>query len=186
MRGLVVGLVGLLLVAGCSSTQTMPAAEAPPVNGTPAAVSVADPVRVTIPRLAVIDEIVPVGLEQNGEMELPDVSEVGWYRFAPKPGEPGRAVLAGHVDWDGVDGAFKHLGDLRAGDELTITDASGASRVFAVYDVQQIPKADYQARTVPLVFGATGEREIALVTCSGRVVQHDYLDNTVVSARLAS
>src|SRR5690606_18024872 len=141
--------------------------------------------------------VVPVGLCETkapprcehgrGEMELPDVSETGWYNpdgLGIAPGEHGRAVLASHVDWEGTPGAFKHLPDLKPGDAIRTVDAAGVEREWVVYDTHQIPKAQYRERTVPLLFGESGT-ELALVTCSGDVSGGSYLDNTIVRARPA-
>lgn len=187
-------LAGLLLVASCGYGG-VPAAEAPPVNGDPVVVSVAEPVSVTITSLDVTDEVVPVGLctvkappgcpNGRGEMELPDVSETGWYELGPKPGAVGRAVLASHVDWEGTPGAFKHLPQVKPGDVVRTIDADGVEVEFVVYDTHQIDKDDYQAQTVPLLFGGSQGRELALVTCSGDVEAGSYTDNTIVRARAA-
>lgn len=176
----------LALVAGCATG--VPSREAPPVTA-----AAADPVQVTIPSLRVTDEVVPVGLCETkapprcekgiGEMELPEVTETGWYRLGPRPGELGRAILAGHVDWKGTPGAFKQLGALRPGDLIRTTDAAGIEREWRVYDVHQIPKRDYAARAVPLLFDDSRGPELALVTCSGDVSGGEYSDNTIVRAR---
>lgn len=195
-------LVGLLLVASCGYGG-VPAAEAPPVSGdlasavTPVSSEVAEPVSMTIPALNVTDGIVPVGLcdkkapprceTGTGEMELPDVSEIGWYRLAPKPGDVGRAVLASHVDYSGTPGAFKHLGNLKPGDRFTVAGSDGVELTFAVYKVQpKLKKSEYAQVTVPLVFGPTMDHEVALITCSGQPASGQYPDNTVVLARLVT
>ena len=36
--------------------------------------------------------VVPVGVEPDGDMEIPGVTEVGWYRHGPLPGDGGSAV----------------------------------------------------------------------------------------------
>lgn len=181
-------LAGLVLVASCGTVQMMPAAEAPAVNGDPVpAAVVATPVALTIPALGVTDDIVPVGLEPNNEMELPPVTQVGWYKLAPKPGEVGRAVIAGHVDWHGTPGAFKHLGTLTSGDTVIVRGADGVKLTFSVYMVQpKLKKIEYKTVTAPLIFKPTSYREIALVTCSGTVKAGEYSDNTVAIARLVS
>jgi sortase (surface protein transpeptidase) len=158
------------------------------VNGDPLpVVQVAAPVSVSIPKLGVTDEVVPVGLEPDGELEVPDVSEVGYYTGLPKPGDngPGPALLAGHVNYQGKVGSFARIGDLAAGDTITVTDATGVEYRFQVYDVAEFPKASY-GRIMPGLLADTAEPEIRLVTCSGTVVNHNYLSNTVVSARLVS
>lgn len=199
MRLLGLAVAVLALVAGCGYGG-VPAAEAPPVNGDPVpgasvveqAAVVASPVSLTIPSLNVTDDIVPVGLctkkalpqcAAAGEMELPDVTHTGWYRYAPKPGSEGRAIYASHVDWLGTPGAFKHLPDLKIGDTVRSVDADGAEVEFVVYDTHQIPKTKFATVTVPLLFGPSTGREVALVTCSGVVKSGNYADNTVVRAR---
>jgi len=195
MRRLLIAVAGLALTAGCGM-QAVPAAEAPPVNGDPVVAAVAAPVSLSIPALNVTDKVVPVGICDHkapprcekgvGEMELPDISETGWYKLAPKPGELGRAVLLSHVDWKGTPGAFKHLPNLKPGDTVTTRDADGAEVKFVVYDTQQILKVDFQKKTVPLLFGTATGREVALVTCSGTVTDGNYDKNTIVRARAAA
>lgn len=191
IRRLALGAALLALVAGCGTPADLPAAQVAPV--TAEAPPIAAPVSITIPSLRITDELVPVGLcakvvpvtcpDGKGEMELPPVTETGWYRLGPKPGEAGRAVIAGHVNYEGVPGALGHLPAMKVGDLVTTTAADGVQTSFTVYASHQIPKARYAAETVPLVFSPTGARELALITCSGKVVGHDYLDNTVVLLR---
>jgi sortase (surface protein transpeptidase) len=188
MRRLGLAVAGLLLLAGCGGGyQVMPAAEAPPVNGEPITAQVAAPVSVSIPALGVVDEVVPVGLEPNGELEVPDVSEVGFYTGLPKPGENGAgpALLAGHVNYKGKVGSFARLGALKAGDLIAVVDADKVEHRFQVYAVREFKKADY-AKIMPGLLANTDQPELRLVTCSGDVVNHNYLSNTVVSARLVT
>ena len=56
------------------------------------------PSTISIPKIGVKAAIVAVGLKKNGAMQTPDPGEIGWYRNGPKPGDPGPAVLVGHVD----------------------------------------------------------------------------------------
>lgn len=200
MRLLGLAVAALALVAGCGYGG-VPAAEAPPVNGDtvqvvqPAA-AVAAPVSLTIPALKVSDDIVPVGLcakkapprcDEVNALELPDISQVGYYKLAPKPGEVGRAVIAGHVDWLGTPGAFKHLGDLKPGDTFTVKGEDGTELTFAVYKVQaKLKKTEYAKVTVPLLFSPTTDREVGLITCSGSVSGGQYSDNTIALARLVT
>jgi sortase (surface protein transpeptidase) len=189
LLGLVVA--ALALVAGCGYGE-VPAAEAPAVNGDPVAPAVVEqavaaPVSVSIPAISITDEVVPVGLESSGELEVPDVTEVGWYTGLPKPGEngPGPALLAGHVDFKGVKGSFARIGELEVGDTVTVRDADGVEHRFEVYDVVEFPKVQYADRILGLL-ADTAEPEVRLVTCSGTVVNHNYLNNTIVSARLVA
>lgn len=187
MRRLGMVAAGLFLLAGCGGYQVMPAAEAPPVNGEPIVEQVAAPVSVSIPALNVTDEVVPVGLEPNGELEVPDVSEVGYYNGLPKPGEngPGPALLAGHVNYKGKAGSFARIGTLKTGDLVVVVDADKVEHRFQVYAVRQFLKADY-AKVMPGLLADTAQPELRLVTCSGELDGHNYLSNTTVSARLVS
>jgi sortase (surface protein transpeptidase) len=177
-------VVGLCL-AGCASSHDSVAL--PPTPTAVAVQSAADavtnapkPLHVRIPALHVAADIVPVGLNSSGAMVVPPVAVVGWYDLGPAPGELGPAVLAGHVNYDGVAGTFANIGDLRPGDTVTVTDDAGTDRTWRVYDVLQFPKTAFDTAAV---FGDTAGPELRLVTCSGHVVDHSYLDNTVVRAR---
>ena len=76
------------------------------------------PVRIRLAGVEVDAPVVPVGVDERGEMAVPeDVRTVGWYRFGPGPGATaGSSVLAGHVD-DRVQGrgAFYRLAELAVG-----------------------------------------------------------------------
>lgn len=186
LRRLLVALT-ILTLAGCGTTQFSPASEVPPVvaqQQAPEEPQVGVPVMITIPKLGVVDDIVPVGLTTGNAMEVPKVDQTGWYRLAPKPGERGPAVLAAHVNYAGVQGSFARLAELRPGDKLIVTDDGGVVRTFVVFDVRTIAKADYQTRTVPLVFGARATADLVAVTCGGRLSGHEYESNVVASSHL--
>lgn len=124
------------------------------------------PVRITIPRLAVDAEVVPVGVDPEGLMAVPgDVDEVGWYRHGPAPGREGSAVLAGHVDsrTQGL-GVFAGLTRLQVGDGVEVVDASGDRTSWTVtgrqtFDKASLPVADLYARE--------GPARLVLITCGG-------------------
>lgn len=185
----VVLLLGLLtLVVGCGAV-VEPAASVEPVQVV-TSVIVNDPIKITIPRLKVSDDVVPVGIcksvnkptcEAIDDLQIPDVSQVGWFNGSPKPGDAGPALLAGHVNWHGVAGAFAKIGNLQPGDLIVVTDKSGVERSFVVYDVNQFKKAEYDANMPDLLANTNGP-ELRLTTCSGDLVGKSYLDNTVVSA----
>lgn len=181
MRARLITVLAGLVLAGCGAPPVM--TEVPALTQ-PEAPPVAAPVSVSIPKLHVTDEVVPVGLAPDGEMEVPEVDETGYYEHSPMPGEIGPSLLASHVNYNGVAGAFAHIGDLDVGDQIVVTDSTGTERSFAVYSITVIPKAEYATRTVPLVFGKRATADLMLVTCSGKVTNHEYADNTIVGARL--
>jgi sortase A len=54
-------------------------------------------VRLQIPSIKVDAAIQYVGLTGSGSMEVPQGrADVAWYKFGPRPGDLGSAVIAGH------------------------------------------------------------------------------------------
>jgi hypothetical protein len=143
------------------------------------------PRRLAIPALGIDVAVVPVGVEADGQMEVPqDVREAGWYRFGPAPGQPGSAVLAGHVDSRTQGrGAFFDLRRLEVGDAIEVVTESGTTTWVVSgrrsYDKAEIPLVD--------VFSREGAPRLALITCGGafdEATRH-YRDNVVVYAEPA-
>jgi sortase (surface protein transpeptidase) len=142
------------------------------------------PVRIEVPALGVATTIVPVGVDEDGLMEIPqDVGTVGWYRFGPAPGaNVGSAVLSGHVDdyRQGV-GVFGRIGDLGPGDVILVIDESGVVREFSVVSREEWSKGD-----VPMgrLFDRSGSSRLVLVTCGGSFNSDTlgYDDNIAITA----
>ena len=146
--------------------------------------TVVPPVRVELPALGVAADVDQVGVADDGQMELPpDPDRVGWYRFGSRPGEAGSAVLAAHVAYDGVDGVFRRLVDLRPGDGVTVGFADGATQRFVVTDVVQHDKDELPDD----LFARDSEPGLALITCGGEFDsdERSYEDNIVAIARPA-
>lgn len=125
----------------------------------------------------------PVGVTENGEMELPDtVDTVGWYRFGAHPAaRTGTTVLAAHVDTraEGL-GPFARLRDAHEGDEITVVDRAGRESRYRVADVRSLAKKriDWQQ-----VFDRGGNPRLVLITCGGAYDQDSgYRDNVLVTA----
>ena len=113
-------------------------------------------------------------------MEVPPAAEVGWYRLGPRPGEPGSAVLAGHIDFNGRPGAFFELLSIPLGAEIIVT-GDRSSRRYLVTAREQIPKAEVD---LARYFTNDGPERITLITCGGafdRGVRH-YRDNIIITA----
>jgi hypothetical protein len=81
-----------------------------------------------IPRLGVDAAAVPVGVETDRRLAVPqDVREVGWYRFGAAPGSTaGSTVLVGHVDplAQGI-GVLEALDSVRQGDTTEVLRVDG-------------------------------------------------------------
>lgn len=144
------------------------------------------PARVSSPSLGVDAPVDAVGIDPDGQMELPeDVSRVGWYRFGPEPGAQGSAVLAGHVDdREQGPGALFRLRQAAIGDELTVTDAAGTASRWRVVSREVITK---QVLPVDRIFARDGAPRLTLITCGGPFLPEyrSYRDNVVVVAEPA-
>lgn len=150
-----------------------------------AAAAVDAPAAVRVPSVGLELGVVPVGVRDDGQMDVPDlVSEVGWYRFGPAPGaDAGSAVLAAHVDSD--IGAAPMASVLRAsaGDPVEITTASGAELRYRITSIEQVSKDELR---LDALFARDGEHVVRLVTCGGEwdAAAGAYEDNIVVTAVL--
>jgi hypothetical protein len=170
-------------VASTSAATATSATTTSPRGGLPAA----KPASLTIPAIGVrAGRLADLGLTPAGELEVPaDATTVGWFTGAPSPGEVGPAVLAAHVDYKHVPGAFSRLKDLRAGEEVRVGRADGRTAVFTVYRVDRYAKAGFPTDQV---YGDTAEPELRLITCGGAFDRSsgNYLDNVVAYARLTA
>lgn len=157
-----------------------PSARIGDLDQAPAAV----PERLRIPALDIAAPIVAVGVEDDGEMEVPeDVDDVGWYRHGPAPGEPGAAVIAGHVDSrEQGPGAFFDLRRLDVGARIAVTDSAGDVQRFEV-----VARRTYDKATLPTdeLFSRTGPSQLVLITCGGDFDRdaRSYRDNVVIYAQ---
>ena len=67
------------------------------------------PVRLVIAAIDLDARIEARGLDANRSLDTPkDFHDVAWYRLGPRPGDPGNAVMNGHVNWWTGDAVFTH------------------------------------------------------------------------------
>jgi sortase (surface protein transpeptidase) len=142
-----------------------------------------DPVAVSIPRIGVQSTLVDLGLNSDGEMQVPKPAVAGWFTRGPTPGALGPAVITGHVTWNGAPAVFHRLGTLRRGDQVTVTREDGKIAVFTVSRVARFSKSRFPSQAV---YGTIDHAGLRLITCGGTydAARHKYLDNVVVFARL--
>lgn len=155
---------------------------AEPLSADP--LSASAPVSVSIAALDVTSEIVVLGLEDDGAMEVPQGAHLaGWYEGSPTPGELGPSVLAAHVDWAGEPGVFHDLEELEIGDEIAVLREDGSVATFRVGSVDTFAKADFP---VDAVYADIDHAGLRLITCGGSFDERtgDYEDNLVVFAEL--
>jgi hypothetical protein len=147
------------------------------------------PVRLEIGRIGVSTTLQRLGKDGHGAVEVPSGprqwQEAGWYAGGTRPGDPGSAVILGHVDSrrDGP-AVFFRLRDLRRGDEVTVVRADGSAVRFAVDRTEQYPKDRFPTDDV---YYPTLTPGLRLVTCGGEFDPADghYRSNVIVFATMA-
>lgn len=109
-------------------------------------------------------EILPVGLNEDGEMgTLDSASQAAWYEPGPAPGEPGNALINGHVRWKRKMGTFSVLLEAEVGDQVAIEFADGNYKYFTMTSVET-----YHYTEIPdSVMALDGESRVTLITCLG-------------------
>jgi LPXTG-site transpeptidase (sortase) family protein len=175
-RTLVLGLC-LLAVAFPDVVATQTVAPAPqaalpsqaeaPAATAPAPAAIAPdpfPVRLVISRIGVSAKIEAKGLDPNRNMSTAnDFHDVAWYDLGPKPGEPGNALINGHVNWWTGAAVFTRLSELRAGDRVTVVRKDGTKVTFKVTSKRVVPA---NARIASL-FASSRVATLTLITCTG-------------------
>lgn len=154
-------------------------------GGAPAASArVGQPVRIKIPVIGVDAAVEQVGKTPDGAMDVPhDYNDTAWYQPGPRPGEPGNAVIDGHVDSTTGKAVFWDLRRLTPGDQIVVVGDDGKERRFVVTGLEAYAHTD-----VPLdrVFGASPGAHLNLITCDQTsrfdYTQRQYAGNIVVYA----
>jgi Sortase domain len=155
-----------------------------------------------IPSLGVKAPLVPTGAAgapETASLTIPsDIHTVGWWdgtvsdgestiqEDAPRPGQPGVALIAGHIDSAVAGpGALYNLGDLTPGDAIEITGSQGRSTDWVV---SAPPQTTLKTELPSSLWVTTGAPKLALVTCGGPFdsATGHYLDNVIVWATPAS
>lgn len=149
-----------------------------------------EPASIEIPTVGVQAPVVRVGNTADRGMEIPsNVSDVGWWKHGPAPGETGNAVMVAHVSTrvDGVPtrGVFYDLIDLEIGDPVTVKNHGSAEGIvtFIVTEVAVIPKDELPWERI---FTREGDPGLVLITCGGEFngeTRH-FESNVIVYTRM--
>jgi hypothetical protein len=140
------------------------------------------PVRVEVPSIGVSSPLDRLALEPSGVMQTPvSAARAGWFAGGPAPGEPGPAVIAGHVDSRSGPGVFFRLRLLRPGALIVVGMRGAAPMRFRVTAVRSYAK---NAFPTGAVYGPTPGPELRLITCGGAFDRRasSYRDNVVAYA----
>ena len=135
-------------------------------QGTPA------PTGIQIPRIKVSSSLVKLGKAKDGTVDVTEHAlpwgTAGWYAEGPRPGDPGSAVIMGHVDSTSGPAVFYRLRELRPGDEIDVSREDGSRVTFVVDRIAQYPKKRFPTEDV---YYPTLAPSLRLVTCGG---EFDY------------
>jgi hypothetical protein len=142
------------------------------------------PVSVAIDELGVRAPVDPVGIYEDGSVEIPeDVSRVGWYRFGSDPAQgEGSTVIVGHRDgFDQGAGAFYSIAGLDIQDAIEVELADGSLRDYEVVAREVVAK-----NLLPTsdLFAENGPERLTLISCIGYFDRDGdgYRENVVVTA----
>jgi sortase (surface protein transpeptidase) len=183
-------LAGVVLMRpahpGAAAARPEPAAPDVAAASRPAAGPAVHPVHLDIPRIEVATPLIRLGLTADRELEVPPLAHAGvagWYDLGPVPGDPGPAVIAGHVDSEDGPAVFYALSALRPGDRLTVARSDHRTAVFSVDRVTAFAKSSFPTKAV---YGDTPAPELRLITCGGTYdpARGGYQSNVVVFAHL--
>jgi LPXTG-site transpeptidase (sortase) family protein len=122
-----------------------------------------------------------VGLEPDGQMEIPDETEIGWYRYGATAGQPGATVLAAHVSWNRTNGPFARLGSVEPGEQIEVALDDGTVRLYEVTERTVYGKLELPRERI---WRNTGDETLVLITCGGDYNPdiRRYRENIVVYA----
>jgi LPXTG-site transpeptidase (sortase) family protein len=143
---------------------------------------VAAPVSLTIPLIGVQTNLITLGLQSDGQLQVPSTTSVaGWYTGSPRPGSVGSSIIVGHIDNTSGPGVFYRLNTLTKGDKIYVKRADGTLAEFSVTSVQSYLKDHFPTEDV---YGPVPDAELRLITCGGAFdyATNHYLSDIVVYA----
>ncbi len=139
------------------------------------------PVSIRVGDLDLEASVIPVGVDEEKQLDVPSADLVGWYQYSPTPGNAGATVLAAHVDYGGEQGAFFNLHQLEIGELFEVELEDGTVKSYEVTANSTYNKVDLPDDEL---FRKDGKPVLQLVTCGGTFdpEERSYEANVVVSA----
>jgi len=141
------------------------------------------PTRLMLPSLGVEAPIVEVLTAQDGTMGSPtNATDIGWYPGV-KPGN-GNALFDSHHDWNGAEGSFYRLEEMKPGDQVVIFGSRPDEK--RVYIVMWTKQVNGGIDATDLLGPHAGKQEATLITCGGafNTFTRHHVDRIVVRAEL--
>jgi sortase (surface protein transpeptidase) len=135
---------------------------------------------VSVPALGTSAPIVRVGVDRTGQMVVPPgARQVAWLDQGGVFGQTNNLVLAGHISWAGVPGAFERIGDLSSGDTIVLA-LDGKRMTFRVRWVCAFARTSSRAAQI---MGYTTTPSLTLITCGGTWDSYAGTHNERIAAR---
>lgn len=143
-----------------------------------------------LPTARIRADIVSLGRTPSGALGAPDNPfVVGWFHLSANPGEVGNTILAGHRDYEDIDGNIGvgvcwELDRVQVGDQMVIRDAEQS--IAWVYEVTESTVVDPSDPASLRYLTHSSEPIITLITCTGSFDSktHNYSHRLVVVATL--
>ncbi len=146
----------------------LPTPTEPPTTTPDAMAALGVPIRLELPSIGVSALVEQVGITQDRRMAVPSSwDRVAWFKHGFRPGEPGNAVVAGHLDTSsGGPAVFWNLDKLAPGDEAIVHYSNGDRLVFVVQG-SAIYDYDASGPSIEQIFGPALTANLNLITCEG-------------------
>ena len=145
----------------------------------------------SIPKLNITNaRVLEVGLNSQNELQTPNnIFDVGWYFNSSKPGNGGTVLIDGHNGGPTKEGVFKHLDELREGDQIILERGDGIIFTYEVVDYATVDldsASEWMAKAQ--LSPVAGQESLSLITCTGTWSQarRTYLQRQFVRAVLVS
>ncbi|PHG57741.1 class F sortase [Bacillus toyonensis] len=141
------------------------------------------PVKMEFLHPQVTVDILPVGLDSEGRMNVKDGLEIAsWYKQSAIPGNKGNTLLAGHRDWNGELGPFQYLETIEKNEKILIQYENKESRLFQVVEKQEYPVNEVPTSVMDIQEGT----RVTLITCTGKFIREKggYQSRVIVTLRL--
>jgi sortase (surface protein transpeptidase) len=142
------------------------------------------PTRIFIPSIGLSAPVVPLGLNPDRTLQVPrHFGDTGWFRGGPEPGEPGAAVIVGHVASRNGPAVFYRLREVRVGELITIRLQGGSNVRYVVNSMLRVRKSRFPTSRV---YARTKQPTLRLITCAGtlNLTTGHHPDNYIVFASI--
>ncbi len=166
-----------LATAACSHAPAPKPTAATSDSSPPPVVSplgTSDPMELRIERVGVRSSLVQLGLDPQGVVQMPPVSEgmqAGWRQTHPQ-----QWIIVGRIESNNARGVFYRLNDLSQGDVIEVSKKDGSVARFKVGRTERVIRDDFFAEAVAR---DADEQGLRLITCGTR-------DNVIVHAAASS